>query len=195
MIDKVFENEKDKMFSKRPDGTDPNSVAPVPPGSENNIKMDNIEKDGKKLTTKITKDPTVTPDTTPLTDAGSVNGKTYSSPVLQRGKLLAKEMMEGRQSQAGTIFLANLASGLLSGKSAQSGISGALDILGQALGPAANNYAIMKLKENEVENQIMGQALDIALAEYKLANTNEVTKGSLGRVQFIGPGGEIRDEK
>lgn len=192
-IDKVFENEKDKMFSKRPDGTDPNSVAPVPPGSENNIKMDNIEKDGKKLTTKITKDPTVTPDTTPLTDAGSVNGKTYSSPVLQRGKLLAKEMMEGRQSQAGTIFLANLASGLLSGKSAQSGISGALDILGQALGPAANNYAIMKLKENEVENQIMGQALDIALAEYKLANTNEVTKGSLGRVQFIGPGGKVRN--
>ena len=38
-IDKVVQNEKEKMFANRPDGTDPNSVAPVPPGSENNIKM------------------------------------------------------------------------------------------------------------------------------------------------------------
>jgi len=39
----------------------------------------------------------------------------------------------------------------------------------------------------------MGQALDIALAEYKLANENVQTKGSLGRVQFIGPNGEVRN--
>ena len=186
-IDKVVQNEKQKMFSNRPDGPDPNSVAPVPPV------MDNIDKDDKKLSTNITKDNTIKGGTTPLTNAGSVNGKTYSSPVLQRGKMLAKEMMEGRQSQAGLLFLANLASGLLSGKSAQGGLSGAMDILGQALGPAANNYSIMKLKENEVENQIMSQALDIALAEYKLANTNEVTKGNLGRVQFVGPGGKVRN--
>ena len=186
-INNVIENEKNKMFSNRPDGADQNSVAPVPPV------IDNIEKNEKKLSTKTIKDNTIKTDTTEITDAGIVNGKTYSSPVLQRGKMLAKEMMEGRQSQAGLIFLANLASGLLSGKSAQSGISGAMDVLGQALGPAANNYAIMKLKENEVENQIMGQALDIALAEYKLANTNEVTKGQLGRVQYIGPGGKVRN--
>ena len=130
---------------------------------------------------------------TGLTDEGEVGGKKYSSEVITRGKLIAKELLEGRQSQAGLLFLANLASGLLSGKTTQGGIAGAMDVLGQALGPAANNYSIMKLKENELENQIMGQALDIALAEYKLANTNEITKGQLGRVQYIGPGGKVRN--
>jgi len=180
-MNKVVENEKKKMFDQRPDGSDPSAVAPVPPlpdKEEPKLTNQNVENKG---------------ETTPITDEGNVDGKTYSSDVIKRGKVIAKELLEGRQSQAGLLFLANLASGLLSGKTSQGGIAGAMDVLGQALGPAANNYSIMKLKENEIENQIMGQALDIALAEYKLANTNQITKGQLGRVQFLGPGGKVRN--
>ena len=187
-INKVVENEKKKMIDKQPDGADPNSVAPVPPiagAVESTDKKDNLLSTQEKAEGAA--------GSTGLTDEGEVGGKKYSSEVITRGKLIAKELLEGRQSQAGLLFLANLASGLLSGKTTQGGIAGAMDVLGQALGPAANNYSIMKLKENELENQIMGQALDIALAEYKLANTNEITKGQLGRVQFIGPGGKVRN--
>ena len=187
-INKVVENEKKKMIDKQPDGADPNSVAPVPPiagAVESTDKKDNLLSTQEKTEGAA--------GSTGLTDEGEVGGKKYSSEVITRGKLIAKELLEGRQSQAGLLFLANLASGLLSGKTTQGGIAGAMDVLGQALGPAANNYSIMKLKENELENQIMGQALDIALAEYKLANTNEITKGQLGRVQFIGPGGKVRN--
>ena len=188
-INKVVENEKKKMFDKQTDGADPNSVAPVPP-----VNTQVVESTDKKNNLLSTQEKTErAAGSTGLTDEGEVGGKKYSSEVITRGKLIAKELLEGRQSQAGLLFLANLASGLLSGKTTQGGIAGAMDVLGQALGPAANNYSIMKLKENELENQIMGQALDIALAEYKLANTNEITKGQLGRVQFIGPGGKVRN--
>ena len=187
-INKVVENEKKKITNQAPDGSDPNSVAPVPPiagAVESKDRNDNL------LSTKESKEGTGA--STGLTDEGEVGGKKYSSDVISRGKIIAKELLEGRQSQAGLLFLANLASGLLSGKTTQGGIAGAMDVMGQALGPAANNYSIMKLKENELENQIMGQALDIALAEYKLANTNQITKGQLGRVQFLGPGGKVRN--
>jgi hypothetical protein len=188
-INKVVDNEKKKMIDKQPDGADPNSVAPVPP-----VNTQVVESTDKKDNLLSTQEKTEgAAGSTGLTDEGEVGGKKYSSEVITRGKLIAKELLEGRQSQAGLLFLANLASGLLSGKTTQGGIAGAMDVLGQALGPAANNYSIMKLKENELENQIMGQALDIALAEYKLANTNEVTKGQLGRVQYIGPGGKVRN--
>jgi hypothetical protein len=187
-INKVVENEKKKMIDKQPDGADPNSVAPVPPIAG---AVESKDRNENLLSTKEAKKGTA--GSTGLTDEGEVGGKKYSSDVISRGKIIAKELLEGRQSQAGLLFLANLASGLLSGQTTQGGIAGAMDVLGQALGPAANNYSIMKLKENELENQIMGQALDIALAEYKLANTNQVTKGQLGRVQFIGPGGKVRN--
>ena len=184
-LDKVAKND---MTRGRGGGADPMPITPV-----------TTDNDDKKLSKQTVKPPvTDKKDTTKkgdmvITDTGKVNGKTYSSELIQKAKQYQRELSEGRRSEAGLMFLANLASGLLSGKTTQGGIAGAMDVLGQALGPAANNYAIMKLKENEVENQLMGQALDIALAEYKLANENVKTKGSLGRVQFIGPNGEVKN--
>jgi len=184
-LDKVAKND---MMRGQGGGADPMPITPV-----------TTDNDDKKLS-KQTVTPPVTDkkDTTKkgdmvITDTGKVNGKTYSSELIQKAKQYQRELSEGRRSEAGLMFLANLASGLLSGKTTQGGVAGAMDVLGQALGPAANNYAIMKLKENEVENQLMGQALDIALAEYKLANENVQTKGNLGRVQFIGPNGQVRN--
>jgi len=177
-LDKVAKND---MMRGKGGGADPMPTTPV---TTNN--------DDKKLSNTDKKDTTKKGDMF-ITDTGKVNGKTYSSEIIQKAKQYQRELSEGRRSEAGLMFLANLASGLLSGKTTQGGVAGAMDVLGQALGPAANNYAIMKLKENEVENQLMGQALDIALAEYKLANQNVQTKGSLGRVQFLGPNGQVKN--
>ena len=184
-LDKVAKND---MMTGPGGGADPMPITPV-----------TTDNDDKKLSNQ-----TVTPPITDkkdllkttdmvITDTGKVNGKTYSSELIQKAKQYQRELSEGRRSQAGLMFLANLASGLLTGKTMQGGVAGAMDVLGQALGPAANNYAIMKLKENEVENSLMGQALEIALAEYKMANENVKTKGSLGRVQFIGPNGQVKN--
>ena len=190
-LNNVVENGSKKIIEKSSDGSDPNFFAPTPPLEDNeevklSKKKENVDAGGISTTNKQA-------ETIGLNDKGKVNGVEYSSEILQKAKVITKDMMEGRSSNAKMIFLANLASGLLSGKTRESGISGALDVLGQALGPAANNYGIMKLKENEIENQLMGQAIDIALAEYKIANTNNITKGSLGRVQFLGPNGKVKN--
>ena len=42
----------------------------------------------------------------------------------------------------------------MAGTTRKRGIGGALEVFGQVLGPAVNNYA-MKLKENELENELM----------------------------------------
>ena len=36
-------------------------------------------------------------------------------------------------------------------------------MFGKALGPAVNNYATIKLKENELENEFMSDALELAI--------------------------------
>ena len=48
--------------------------------------------------------------------------------------------MAGQKSQAKLVFLANLASGLLSGTTTKGGLGGALEVFGKALGPAVNNW-------------------------------------------------------
>ena len=190
-LNNVVENGSKKIIEKGSDGSDPSFFAPQPPGEDNSKNKLSMKKGTVSVLDTDTEDDKS--ETIGLNDKGKVNGKEYSSELMQKAKLITKEMMEGRTSNAKTIFLANLASGLMSGKTSQGGLAGAMDVLGQALGPAANNYGIMKLKENEIENQLMGQAIDIALAEYKLANTNNITKGSLGRVQFLGPKGKVKN--
>ena len=78
--------------------------------------------------------------------------------------------MAGRSSQAKLVFLANLAAGLMSGTTAKAGIGGALEVFGKALGPAVNNYATVKLKENELENEFMSDALELASDEIAAKN-------------------------
>ena len=73
-------------------------------------------------------------------------------------------------SQAKLVLLANLASGLMSGTTSKRGIGGAMEVFGRALGPAVNNYATLKLKENELENNFMQSALEIASDEMERKN-------------------------
>ena len=72
------------------------------------------------------------------------DGTEVNNEVIDLAKAYAKELRAGQTSQAKTVFLANLASGLLTGTTTKSGIGGALEVFGQALGPAVNNYATIK---------------------------------------------------
>jgi hypothetical protein len=67
---------------------------------------------------------------------------------------------------------------LLTGTTTKGGLGGALEVFGQALGPAVNNYATIKLKENEMENEFMSDALE--LAQDELAAKNDLVEGTSG---------------
>jgi len=98
------------------------------------------------------------------------DGTEVNTEVIDLARKYRKELMAGQKSQAGLVFLANLASGLLSGTTAKAGVGGALEVLGKALGPAVNNYATIKLKENELSNSFMSDALELAGDEIERAN-------------------------
>lgn len=119
-------------------------------------------------------------------ESASTTYKGITSDLVKRAKEIYAELGQGRSSNANLVFLANLATGLLSGKTSQSGVGGALEVLGNALGPAVTNYSIIKLKENEIENKLMGDAIDAASKEFALVNKAKTNpKGGLGRAQFV----------
>ena len=105
--------------------------------------------------------------------------------------------MAGQKSQAKLVFLANLASGLLSGTTTKGGLGGALEVFGKALGPAVNNYATVKLKENELENEFMSDALELAQDEIDARNAVLETPGldfeKYGVIQFTDSNGRLRN--
>ena len=80
--------------------------------------------------------------------------------AIKEAKAMAAEMRKGRASQNQLVFLSNLASGLLTGTTNRRGLSGALDVFGKALGPAVNNMVMVKMKENELDQNLLGRALE-----------------------------------
>ena len=108
----------------------------------------------------------------------AADGTEVNNQVIDLARKYRKELMAGQKSQAKTVFLANLASGLLSGTTTKGGLGGALEVFGKALGPAVNNYATVKLKENEMENEFMSDALE--LAQDELAAKNDLLEGGSG---------------
>ena len=96
------------------------------------------------------------------------------------------ELMKGRDPGiARRTFLLNLAAGLMSGTTKRKGLAGAVDVFGQALGPAANNYATLKLKESELENGLMSEALELAVEQFKAQNDVASREGESGFVQVL----------
>ena len=83
-------------------------------------------------------------------NVGGISDDADFNKTIALAKKYYDEVYEGRGSQANLVFLANLASGLLTGTTKRQGIGGAMEVLGQALGPAVNNYATIKLKEGEL---------------------------------------------
>tara|TARA_R100001509_G_scaffold101932_2_gene59825 strand:+ start:3 stop:1118 length:1116 start_codon:yes stop_codon:yes gene_type:complete len=74
----------------------------------------------------------------------------------------------------------------MSGTTRRGGLGGAVEVFGKALGPAVNNYAMIKLKENELENEFMQSALEIASDEIERKNQAiEYPEGDPGVVQIL----------
>ena len=125
--------------------------------------------------------------------------KIISDPLIDRARELYNQMNQGRgMPQSNLVFLANLASGLLTGTTSKKGLGGALEVFGAALGPAVNNYAVMKLKEDEIQRNSMETYLGYALDELKLFNeaaAGTPFEGELGIVQFTDPNGNIKNLK
>jgi hypothetical protein len=122
-----------------------------------------------------------------------IGGKLYTTSLIERAKQIRSELGQDPQGDlARTTFLSSLAAGLMAGTTKKRGIGGALEVLGNALGPAVNNFAVMKLKQNELENKSMETYLGFALDEMKLFNeaaAGEPFGGELGVVQFIDDNG------
>ena len=120
----------------------------------------------------------------------AANGEQVTDDIIARARKIRAELMQGQSSQAKLVFLANLASGLMSGTTNKGGIGGAMEVFGRALGPAVNNYAMIKLKENELQNEFMQSALEIASDEMDRKNqAYEYPEGDPGVVQYFDKNG------
>ena len=160
---------------------------------------------GTKVATKVETDEkananVVKADTNDLDKPGKIkaaDGSEINSEVITLARQYRKELMAGQKSQAKLVFLANLASGLLSGTTTKGGLGGALEVFGKALGPAVNNYATVKLKENEMENEFMSDALELAQDEIDARNAVLETPGldfeKYGVIQFTDGKGNLRN--
>jgi hypothetical protein len=51
-------------------------------------------------------------------------------------------------------------------------VGGAMEVLGQAIGPAVNNYVTVKLKEGELRQSAREASLNAALDHMKFVNDN-----------------------
>ena len=129
---------------------------------------------------------------------GGISDDADFNKTIALAKKYYDEVYEGRGSQANLVFLANLASGLLTGTTRRQGIGGAMEVLGQALGPAVNNYATIKLKEGELRQNAREASLNAALDHMKFVNDNATAERpdqTGGIVQIRGADGRLRNYK
>ena len=178
---RVLKAEGDELLNEKfesADGTasltkiQDNSIAPVPP--ENFVQAAD-----KREAASVVKGPPTTPketepeikpkDTNPILTGGASNDAEFNKTIAL-AKRYYNEVYQNKGTQANLVFLANLASGLLSGTTTRAGIGGALEVFGQALGPAVNNYATIKLKEGELRQNAREASLNAALEHMKFLN-------------------------
>ena len=131
------------------------------------------------------------------TDTIGLADVSENSPFAQQIALARKirdELSAGRDpGLARRTFLLNLAAGLMSGTTKRQGLAGAVDVLGQALGPAVNNAVTVRLKEDELDNKLMGQALEFSSDFLKAQNESYVLPETkeVGVIQYINKNGKI----
>ena len=129
---------------------------------------------------------------------GGPSTDTEFNKTIALAKKYQEEIFKGEGSQANLVFLANLASGLLTGTTAKAGIGGALEVFGQAIGPAVNNYATIKLKEGELRARNREASLNAAVDHMKFVNENAVEDRpdrTGGIIQIRGADGRLRNYK
>ncbi len=146
-------------------GPNPNINFPMQPdtGTKLVAEKPEEEKDAFGFTKTKTKENT-------KADEDAVNSTSPFAEQIKLAREIAKEMRVGKTSNANLVFLTNLASGLLTGTTKRSGVGGALEVFGQALGPAVNNMVMVKMKEDELEQNLLGRALEFSTDYLKAQN-------------------------
>ena len=123
----------------------------------------------------------------------TINANSPFKAQLDLARQIAKEMRQGKTSQANMVFLSNLASGLLTGTTRKAGLGGALEVFGAALGPAVNNMVMVKMKEDEIEQNLLGRALEFSTDFLKAQNQafEMPDTKSVGVIQYTNEAGRI----
>jgi|TARA_E500000318_G_scaffold108034_1_gene118165 hypothetical protein len=152
----------------------------------------------------IGEDPFITPPETPIETVEKPGDKEKDIDVksamksrlseqLQLAREIQAEMTQGRTSNSRAVFLSTLAAGLMSGTTSKSGLGGALEVFGQALGPAVNNSVMVKMKEDELDDRMLERALNFSLNHLKAQNDAAALPETkdIGVVQFRNPNGVV----
>jgi hypothetical protein len=194
-LDKVVKNQRPRMDEIAGGG-------PTEPKKPEQIKTvtKTEQEEEKKTDTQANASVVTAGAKTTLDKPGKItaaDGTQVTDSVIERAKQIRKELMAGQSSQAKLVFLSNLASGLMSGTTSKGGIGGALEVFGKAIGPAVNNYAAIKLKENELENEFMSDALELAADEFEARNAileaPDFPDATAGIIQFSDDKGNVRN--
>jgi len=180
---------------------------PPPPGNDeitnytNTLAEDRQRREAEALLTLPEKKAQKAESTAQGTNEIALGGPSTDiefNKTIALAKKYQEEIFKGEGSQANLVFLANLASGLLTGTTAKAGIGGALEVFGQAIGPAVNNYATIKLKEGELRARNREASLNAAVDHMKFVNENAVEDRpdrTGGIIQIRGADGRLRNYK
>ena len=198
-INKVVQNNDPNKSAPIIGAKDIQTVSATPPGGPKKVNTEQVTETTEKTDDAANKK-VLASNNNDLDKPGKVkaaDGTEVNSEVIELARKYRKELMAGQQSQAKLVFLSNLASGLLTGTTTKGGLGGALEVFGKALGPAVNNYATIKLKENELENEFMSDALELASDEIEARNaileTTDLDFEKFGVIQFTDSNGRLRN--
>ena len=178
---------------------DSTGMPPGPPGSTDTLPTTTkvVDKDMPEAEKKNIQNQNTAQGNNEITLGGPSDDVDFNKTIAL-AKKYQEEVFKNEGSQAGLVFLANLASGLLTGTTKKGGLAGAMEVFGQAIGPAVNNYATIKLKEGELRAQNREASLNAALDHMKFVNENAVAERpdqTGGIVQIRGADGRLRNYK
>ena len=176
---------------------DSTGMPPGPPGSTDTLPTKVVDKDMPKAEKKNIETENKKQGDNEIALGGPSDDVEFNKTIAL-AKRYQEEVFKGEGSQAKLVFLANLASGLLTGTTARAGIGGAMEVFGQALGPAVNNYATIKLKEGELRARNREASLNAAVDHMKFVNENSVEESpdrTGGIIQIRGADGRLRNYK
>ena len=180
---------------------DSTGMPPGPPGSTDTLPTKVVDKDMTASEKKAQKAESTAQGNNEIAVGGPSTDTEFNKTIALARKY-QEEVFKNEGSQAGLVFLANLASGLLTGTTARAGISGAMEVFGQAIGPAVNNYATIKLKEGELRARNREASLNAAVDHMKFLNDAAIAEAEgtknpeidqFGIVQIRGADGRLRN--
>ena len=181
--------QEDVISPTLPGGEDPDD----PKDTKTIAEVEKIEQPKTKIQQTATKD--INKSTANTIQTGGASDDPIFNKNIKLARQYFDELNKGQSSQAKLVFLSNLASGLLTGTTTRGGVGGALEVFGQALGPAVNNMVTVKLKEGELRAKRRETSLNAALEHMEFVNKGAARPeiDDRGVIQIRGSDGKLRN--